>query len=177
MKGYIQLILLTSLAALIHGCIKVEQVPSTPSIEFTSFEIFDTLDILGNNSKAGRLLFRFEDGDGDLGLTAPANDNTDTTNFHITLFRKENGSMSQVTSQNDPLLPYASYRIPYMERLGQNQILRGTIAVTLMYQSYNDADTIKYSFYIKDRADNYSNTEETSEIIVAKNSIYTKDAR
>ena len=85
--------------------------------------------------------------------------------------------MSQVTSQNDPLLPYASYRIPYMERLGQNQILRGTIAVTLMYQSYNDADTIKYSFYIKDRADNYSNTEETSEIIVAKNNIYTRDSR
>jgi hypothetical protein len=156
------------------ACTKAEQVPARPSIEFTSFEVFDTLDILGNLSKAGRLLFKFEDGDGDLGLPATVAENADTTNLHLTLFRKKNGSMVRVTDKNDPLLPYSSYRIPFMERVGQNQVLRGSISVTLIYQSYSPGDTIKYSFYIIDRANNYSVPAETAEIIVAKNAVYSK---
>ena len=49
----------------LYSCKKVEHVPAAPHIEFTSFTIFDTTDILGNNSKGGRLKFHFEDGDGD----------------------------------------------------------------------------------------------------------------
>lgn len=158
----------------VTSCVEVEQIPAKPAIEYTSFEIFDTLDILGNLSKAGRLLFRFEDGDGDVGLAAPIGESTDTTNLQLTLFRKINGIMEKVTDKNDPLMPYSSYRIPYMERLGQNQILRGTISVTMIYQSYGAGDTIKYDFYIKDRAENISNLEETAEIIVSENKIYTR---
>lgn len=175
MRVFRYLILFTLLAVFSTACFKVEHIPSTPSIEFTSFEIFDTLDILGNTSKAGRLLFRFEDGDGDMGLASPTTEDTDTTNFHLALFRKIDGSMVRVNKSNDPLLPYSSYRIPYMERLGQNQILRGSIAITFLYQSYSTGDTIKYEFFIKDRAENISNTEETAEIAVAKNNIYTKE--
>jgi len=82
--------------------------------------------------------------------------------------------MEKVTDKYDPLLPYASYRIPYMERLGQNQLLRGVISVTFIYQSFNTGDTIKYDFFIEDRAKNISNTEETAEIIVAENKIYIR---
>ena len=78
------------------------------------------------------------------------------------------------SDKNDPLRPYSSYRIPYMERLGQNKILKGTISVTFLYQDYSPADTIKYDFYIKDRALNESNMESTSEIIISDNNIYTK---
>jgi hypothetical protein len=59
-----------------------------------------------------------------------------------------------------------------MERLGQNKILKGTISVTMIYQSYAAGDTIKYDFYITDRALNESNMVSTNEIIIAKNSIY-----
>jgi hypothetical protein len=166
-------IMILTLAA-ITACVKVEQLPPRPSIEFTSFQVFDTLDILGNISKGGRLMFHFEDGDGDLGLPAPTGLQADTTNMNLTLYRKINGSMVRVTDKNDPLLPYGSYRIPYMERLGQNQILRGTISVTLIYQSFEQGDTIKYSFFIKDRADNISNVDETSEIIISENKTYTR---
>jgi hypothetical protein len=168
------LLIIVIVLAVTTACFKVEQLPARPSIEFTSFQVFDTLDILENISKGGRLLFKFEDGDGDLGLTSPTGKQEDTTNLHLTLFRKINGSMVKVTDKNDPLLPYASYRIPYMERLGQNQILKGTISVTFIYQSYTSGDTIKYEFYIKDRADNISNTAETVEIIISKNNIYIK---
>jgi len=174
MRKFKLLVIFILTLASINACIKVEPLPPRPSIEFTSFEIYDTLDILGNLSKGGRLLFRFEDGDGDLGLTAPVGTQTDTTNLNLILYRKIDGSMTRITDKFDPLLPYDSYRIPFMERLGQNQILRGSISVTFIYQSYEPGDTIKYQFFIKDRAENLSNIEETAEIIVAENNIYTK---
>lgn len=174
MRKFKLLVIFILTLASVMACIKIEQLPARPSIEFTSFEVFDTLDILGNLSKGGRLLFRFEDGDGDLGLPAPSGLIADTTNMHLTLYRKINGSMVRVTDKYDPLLPYDSYRIPFMERLGQNQILKGSISVTLIYQSYKQGDTIKYEFYIKDRAENISNFASTAEIIVSENKIYAK---
>ncbi len=75
---------------------------------------------------------------------------------------------------NDPLKP-SPYRIPYMERLGQNKILKGTISVTFLYFFYNATDTIRYDFYLTDRALNESNTESTSEIIISENNIYKKE--
>ena len=76
---------------------------------------------------------------------------------------------------NDIMKP-SDYRIPYMERTGQNKILKGTIAVTFLYLFYSaeDTDTIRYDFYLKDRADNLSNTESTSEIFLSVNGIYEK---
>lgn len=174
MRQFKLLVIFIIFIVAVISCIKVDKLPARPNIEFTSFEIFDTLDILGNTSKAGRLRFRFEDGDGDLGLNSPVGSQTDTTNMHLTLFRKIKGSMVRVTDKKDPLLPYDSYRIPFMERLGQNQILRGYISVTLIYQSHKQGDTIQYEFYIKDRAENYSNFVTTAEIIVSENKIYIK---
>jgi hypothetical protein len=156
----------------LYSCKKVEHVPATPHVEFTSFTIFDTIDILGNNSKGGRLKFHFEDGDGDLGLNAPSQSDTlaDSTNLFFTLFRKEGGVMV-AAPDNDPLKP-SSYRIPYMERLGQDKILKGTISVTFLYLFYSPSDTIRYDFYIKDRALNESNVASTSEIVLSVNKTY-----
>jgi hypothetical protein len=167
------LVVISILVLLLVSCRKIEKLSSVPHIEFTSFSVFDTLDILGNNSKGGRLKFYFEDGDGDLGLDTPAKNQSDTTNMHLDLFRKKEGTMVLVTGL-DPLLPYPSYRIPYMERLGQNKILKGTISVTFLYLDYTPGDTIKYDFYIQDRSDNESNVASTSEIAISSNGIYTK---
>lgn len=167
-----QVIFLVLLLTIV-SCKKIEKISPVPFIEFKSFSLFDTLDILGNNSKAGRLDFYFEDGDGDLGLEAPTDDQTDTTNLFLALFRKEGGLMLPVTDTRDPLLPYSSYRIPYMERLGQNKILKGTISVIFMYLSYSPTDTIRYDFYIEDRAENLSNTASTAEIAFTANNVYT----
>jgi hypothetical protein len=162
------------IALLVLGaCKKIVQLPPIPYIEFTSFAVFDTTDILGNNEKAGRLKFYFEDGDGDLGLPEPTGDDVDTTNIFLALYRKTEGEMVLVSDKSDPLLPYSSYRIPYLERLGQNQILKGTISVVFLYQEYSPGDTIKYEFFITDRALNESNWASTCEIIVSENNIYT----
>lgn len=153
------------------SCIKIQTLPPEPYIEFVSFAVFDTVDILGNPSKGGRLKFYFEDGDGDLGLPPPSSQHDyDTVNLFFALYRKTDGVMNPAPD-NDPLKPSA-YRIPYMERLGQNKILKGYISVTFLYLFYSEDDIIKYNFYIKDRADNVSNTASTSEISLFVNDIY-----
>jgi hypothetical protein len=164
-------ILLTGLLAL-NACKKVQQLPASPSVKFTSFAVFDTTDILGNTEKGGRLKFYFEDGDGNVGLPEPSGQSVDTTNLFLVLFRKVNGEMVKAP-ENDPLKP-SDYRIPYMVRMGTNQILKGTIAVTFVYLFWSPADTIRYDFYIKDRADNISNTESTCDVILSVNDVYKK---
>jgi hypothetical protein len=165
-------LILSILAIVISSCHKLEQLPAVPHIEFKSFSIFDTTDILGTLSKGGRLKVTFEDGDGDLGLAAPTEGDTDTTNLFLTLFRRVNGKIVQA-SDNDLLKP-SSYRIPYMERTGQNKILKGTISITFEYFFYSNADTVKYDFYIRDRALNDSNVESTPDIVISQNKIYIK---
>jgi hypothetical protein len=165
---YLVVILIAAFA--LDSCKKIEQLPPIPRIEYTSFAVFDTLDILGNKSKGGRLTFYFEDGDGDLGLDVPNDNQSDTTNLFFTLLRKKGTNMVPAAS-NDPLKP-SSYRIPYMERLGRNKILKGTISITFLYLFYSPADTIRYDFYIMDRALNKSNVASTGEIILSANGIY-----
>jgi hypothetical protein len=167
---YLAVVLIVLLA--FGSCRKIEQLSPVPHIEFTSFAVFDTIDILGNSAKGGRLKFYFEDGDGNIGLKSPSVFQLDTTNMFFTLFRKTGGTMEPVPD-DDPIKP-SPYRIPYMERLGLNKILKGTISVTFLYLFYSPGDTIRYDFYIKDRAVNKSNVESTSEIVLSVNDIYTK---
>lgn len=170
--NHLVIILIAVLA--LGSCRKIEQLPPAPHIEFTSFAVFDTLDILGNPYKGGRLKFYFEDGDGDLGLESPeVSGAIDSTNLFFTLYRKTGGSMVQVPDSGDLMKPN-SYRIPYMERLGQNKILKGTISVTFLYTFYEpkDSNIIRYDFFIKDRADNVSDTASTSEIPLSVNGLY-----
>ncbi len=154
------------------SCQKIVQLSAIPYIRFNSFAIFDTTDILGNQSKGGRLNFYFEDGDGDLGLPVPSGGQADTTNLFFTLYRKIDGVMVPA-SDNDPLYP-SPYTIPYMVRVGQNKNLKGTILVTFLYLFYSPGDTIKYDFYIKDRALHESNVASTGEIVLSVNGIYNK---
>ena len=166
------IIISASIIVLSVSCVKFEHLPPEPYIEYRNFAVFDTIDILGNNCKGGRLKFYFEDGDGNLGLESPEETGLDTTNLFFTLYRKTGGVMLEVP-ENDPMKPSA-YRIPFMKREGQNKILRGTISVTFIYLFYfpKDNDTVMYEFNLKDRAENYSNTVSTREIPLSFNGIY-----
>jgi hypothetical protein len=159
-----------SVILIISSCRKIEHLPPEPTIEYKSFLIFDTTDILGNKAKGGRLKFSFRDGDGDIGMEQPSGEQTDTNNLIVTLYRKKGGEMV-LAPENDPLKP-SSYRIPYIDNQGQNKILKGTISVTFLYLFYSPYDTIRYEFFIKDRALHESNTVSTGEIIIGKNNTY-----
>lgn len=153
------------------SCGKIETLPEEPYIEYTSFTVFDTTDILGNSIKGGELKFYFEDGDGDLGLPTPSESiDFDSINLFITLYRLNNGIISPA-DDDDPLKP-TGYRIPYIEKIGQNTILKGNISVIFQYLFYSEEDSIRYDFYVKDRAGNISNTVSTTIIPIFYNGIY-----
>jgi len=172
MKGLLYGTLAGALLLALSSCHKIIELPATPHIEFRSFTVIDTTDILGNDCKGGRLKFYFEDGDGDLGLKSADEGAIDTTNLFFTLYGKTAGVFSEVT---DALMQPSNYRIPYMERTGRNKILKGIINITFFYEFYNvsDSSIFKYRFYIKDRADNVSDTAWTCEIPLSKNNTYT----
>lgn len=170
MKKRFILTAIISAALVLPECTKIEQLPAEPKISFTSFTVFDTIDILGNEAKGGRLKFYFEDGDGNMGLDEPASGDEDSTNMFLTLYRKTNGTM--VPAEDNDVLKPSDYRIPYMERTGVNRILKGTISITFIYLFWSPADTIKYDFYIEDRALNKSNIASTSEIILGRTGEY-----
>jgi hypothetical protein len=167
---YLAIVVFISL--IVASCGKIEKLPPEPSIKFTSFEVFDTLDLLGNSYKGGRLKFHFQDGDGDLGLLQPEQGSTaDSINLFFSLLRRQGGTLAPA-ADTDPLKP-SNYRIPYMERLGQNKILKGIVSVTFLYLFGTPNDTIKYEFYIKDRAGHESNSVSTCEIALKVNGICT----
>ena len=93
----------------------------------------------------------------------------DTTNLFFTLKRKHGNGFVAVPI-NDPIRP-SDYRIPYMDRQGQNKILKGNIKITFLYLFSTPTDTIKYFFNIKDRQGNISNTDSTCIIVLGKNEI------
>ena len=155
-------IIIPALAALIMAiaCEGPERLPAEPRIEFRALSQYDTVDLLGNPVKAGKITFYFEDGDGDLGFDAPQTPGPEPTgNLFLKLYRKTNG-VFELATPTDPLYP-SEYRIPYLETGGQNKILKGTIDVTIMYILYTTPDTLYYDFWIRDRAGNESNTATT----------------
>jgi hypothetical protein len=162
------IIILATCTILPGSCGKIEQLPAVPRIEFRNFTVFDSIDILGNKAKGAKLLFYFEDGDGDLGIERSSDGISDSLNLLLTLYRKENGIMTPDTVSKSPYSRHG-YRIPYMERLGQNKILRGTIKVSFLYAVYSAGDTIIYDFKIRDRAGNESNVASTCEIVLSRN--------
>ena len=164
MKSFVKILILFITVLLIGlSCKKIESLPEIPSISFKSFILIDTIDVLGNKGKIGELIFDFEDGDGDIGLTQPDSLSTDSTNFNLffTLLGKTDGEFIEV-SENELETPM-NYRIPYIEKEGQNKALKGEIQVDFIYLLF-EYDTIKYSFFIVDRALHKSNIETTPEI-------------
>jgi len=156
------------------SCKPIGNLPDEPSIEFRTFTIFDTIDILGNPAKAGALKFYFEDGDGDLGLDAPAEPGFDPeSNLFLRLYRK-NGNSFELAGPTDPLYP-SNYRIPYLEAEGQNKILKGTIEVTLIYFLHSTSDSLFYDFWIRDRGGNESNTDSTCVFVLTENGTCVAD--
>jgi hypothetical protein len=114
--------------------------------------------------KKGELIFDFEDGDGDIGLKPTDSLSVDSTNLFLTMYSKTDGTFTEVSGED--LKTTLNYRIPYIEREGQNKALIGEIQVDFDYLLTFEYDTIKYSFFIVDRALHKSNVETTPEIVI-----------
>jgi len=154
-------------ATLILACEMPETVSPLPEITFKSFMLENYRDSLGNQGKLGTLKFDFIDGDADIGSIIYDYDTTEESlekkyNVFLIPFEKlPDGAYDSVETQ--PL----KYIIRYndkLNRVGQNKTVKGEIEISIQYSIIPPQDTLRYEFYIVDRARHRSNMEYTSDI-------------
>ncbi|HEX3005997.1 MAG TPA: hypothetical protein VHO90_00115 [Bacteroidales bacterium] len=157
------LVALFVFVSILMSCQKIESYSEVPNIEFDSYRVFDTVRSSDFKQRIITIKFKFVDGDGDLGYRQGLDDSATSTNLFFKRFENRNGIMMNVDSL---LAKPTQFTIRYddaMAREGQNKTLKGSIKVDLdeLLIKY---DTIRYEFYIKDRAGNFSNIVSTPEI-------------
>jgi hypothetical protein len=151
---------------LLWSCRKVEHYPPEPQISYSDFLLRDSVDYLGNKLLTGTVSFRFIDGDGDLGM--PDIDSLlpgtpSSSNLFFSLYYLKNNVL--LPAEEDDVKTPLSYRIPYIKMTGRDKTMKGEIRVTFFYTNF-PYDTIKYTFYVVDRAGHESNTAETPLIVL-----------
>jgi hypothetical protein len=150
---------------LLASCFKKNKFPSAPKISFDSFEI---------TGDSARLVFSFEDGEGDIGLednqiSAPYDLNSFYYyNLYLVYYEKKDvGGWQPGTDLAGDSIVFANRLRPIYT--GKKKSISGTIDYTIEPIFYNlvspDSDTIKYRILLIDRALNKSNWIETQEIV------------
>jgi len=163
MKLISTIFLILFAGAIIYSCEEIKSYPEEPEIEYKSYTITETTDILGNKIFLLTLAIGFVDGDGNIGLNQPDSTNIPDSlkyNIFMTSHYKEDGRYIEISDQAGS----QNYRIPYIEREGQNKTLKGTISVELEFKTIK-YDTMMYSMYIRDRDLNRSNVDSTEDVI------------
>jgi len=154
------------IALLVVACRKAEHYPPEPQITYKGFFLSDSVDPLGNEALVGSLIFSFIDGDGDLGQsqidTIQPGDSANS-NLFFTLYHMQNGTM--VKAGKDEIKTPLNYRIPYISTTGKDKTLKGEIQVDFFYLNF-PWDTIRYSFFLKDRAEHISNVEQSPVLFI-----------
>jgi hypothetical protein len=160
----IYIIMIATLA--MTGCPRPRTLPDVPKVEFKSFILEKKMNALNQEILTGTLTFDFEDGDGDIGFEASLDSlflpDSIKYNLFLTLHERVNGAYREIDTSELLSPPY--YRIPPLDREGQNKTLKGEISVDIEYYTI-DYDTLRYSFYLMDRAFHRSNVDTTDEII------------
>ena len=161
MKSAISILLISCI--IFFSCKKPKVYSDIPLIKYENFRFVDSL-----GSIIGVLTFSFTDGDGDIGLTQPITSDSlappppDSTYYDlfITMFSKTNGIYDTVKFPT----PFY-YRLPFYESIGQYKTAQGRIFIQLFYLKPFSWDTVRYKFYIFDRAMHRSNTVTSPDII------------
>jgi hypothetical protein len=159
------------IAFLTVGCVETEPVSTIPHITFKDLELVFGYDSLYNKILIGKLEFSFIDGDADIGIDS-LNIIKDTTswyenNYNVFLKPYEKIDTNYYAIPNDSTIPppyFTIFKNEKLDRSGQNKTIKGTITLNITYEIIPPYDTIKYEFYIRDRAGNNSNVEVTSDI-------------
>lgn len=154
---------------LIFSCQRPPKYDNVPHIEFVNIERYPSLE---NNIQKDSLVIvtRFEDGDGDLGLTnemanqEPYNQGDNNFNYFINIYIKKNNAFELLNlpfSFNGRFFPLApDGRIGPIE----GDLKFGGVVVRANNPLVKPGDVLRFTVFIRDRALNKSNTITTSEI-------------
>jgi hypothetical protein len=168
MKIYLTAIVL--LTVVVASCVKTEPVSPVPEITFKRFEVFYAYDtLLEQYIPVGELEFSFIDGDADIGMYEEdiIEDTTgwDERNYNVFLTPYQKIDTLYYLIEPDSSKPPPYYTIWHdskLDRVGQNKTIKGDITLTL--NDLPEFDTIRYEFFIRDRAGNESNLETTTDV-------------
>jgi len=162
-------------AQMLLSCQKKEQFPIIPEIHFSRFLV--ETDTTTQVAQRGILEFTFKDGDGDIGLRSsdiapPFNPGSKYYyNLIINYYEKQYGKFVEVPllSWNPDSARYDTMtfnaRIPWLTPKLGNKAISGTIQDTLFINNpLSKFDTIKYTFYIYDRALHKSNVDSSRKL-------------
>jgi len=155
----ISLFLLILLFAGLTGCIKEEQYPLEPQIEFQGFAT--AKDVKGRDS-IGAISISYTDGDGDIGLYESDTVEPLKYNFYLKFMQSINKQLVEFKPVDTNITFNA--RIPFLTPSGRNKNIKGDITMYLeLYFAKQrlQSDTIAFEIYIKDRALNTSNVIKT----------------
>ncbi len=157
MKFFLSITVLLLLLA--KSCEELEPASKIPSIKYEDFIIQNYS--ASSGSLSGTLVFRFMDGDGDVGLSQP--EYTDSIsidsipyNFYINRFDYQDSSYQLADTS-------LRFRLPYMEGGTYKENLEGTVEIEIYYP-YIFSDSIRLNFYLYDRSGNKSNIEKSPSI-------------
>ncbi len=169
-------ILLIPALVILGSCRKKEQYPIVPEIHFSRFLL--EADTAAHVARRGVLEFTFQDGDGDIGL--PPNDlqppfNPGSKYYYnliIKYYERQHGKFVEVPllSWNPDSARYDTItfnaRIPWLTPKLGNKAISGTIQDTLFIDNpLSPYDTIRFTFFIYDRALHKSNVDSTPPIV------------
>jgi hypothetical protein len=160
------LILLILLFAGLTGCIKEEQYPLEPKIEFGSFA---TAKDLSGKDSLGQITISYTDGDGNIGLYPLDTVEPRKYNFYLKIMQSVNNQLVEYKPADTNVTFNA--RIPLLTPNGRNKNIKGNITMTLeLYfaRQMLKSDTIAFEIYIKDRDLNKSNVVKTPLFIIKK---------
>ncbi len=152
------------------ACIETEPVSPVPEVTFKSIELVYLVDtsLENQNLKGAILLFEFVDGDADFGIdeeTAADTTLPDSSRYNLFLnpYYKLEGIYYPVEQDtNNPPPFYSIFYNQKLDRVGQNKTVKGNITLTIIDLPLYD--TIKYDFFIKDRAGHNSDPESTTDL-------------
>lgn len=146
---------------LLCACRRPVIYPIEPEIRFIRFE--------KHNETDGKLVFYFQDGDGDIGLnttdTYPPFDSSSPFhyNFLCDCYEKQNGIFVKIDSKetiNGEIEPWhINARIPRVSSLHEESINGEVSHEMTPYRTDSDYDTVKLKFYIVDRKLHKSNVD------------------
>lgn len=137
------------------SCIKRQEFPIKPYIEYRSFHILNTSD----GKKIGRLCIYFRDGDGDIGLSQKDTlppfdlDSEYYYNFYMHIYKKQNNNFVLIE------YPY-SVRIPPINPDEYPQNLEGEIYIDIdieILRMVLPENIFRFEAYIYDKALHKSN--------------------
>jgi hypothetical protein len=142
------------------SCEPDEKIGIIPEISFKSLNGPFLIETGTITSYGAELIFKFRDGDSDFGVDMSSHPE-DTINLFMIPFQKINGVYDSIDTE----LYGRRYTIKRDEKLDKaGGAVKGEIKVLVTYVLRPPFDTMRFDFYILDRAGNQSNVESSSDI-------------